>query len=255
MAGHQVEVWEKESVPGGQAYLAEIPPHKEDVRAVFDYRWEQVKALEVPVKTDVTATSDDIRRYDPDYVVVATGAEPKRLPAKLVAENGEWFQAWEVLRDPSLLDGAKRVTILGGGLVGVETAEAIADLGIGVHIVEMLDSIATGYARNNRADALEILRSAGVTWDTGVLVESFQGNTIVYTRDGQKSELNIGDALVLAIGPSPETSAAAMLQELDVPYVLVGDCNQPGDFLTALRDASLSAIAVNRALNEEEEIA
>jgi pyruvate/2-oxoglutarate dehydrogenase complex dihydrolipoamide dehydrogenase (E3) component len=137
----------------------------------------------------------------------------------------------------------------------VETAEAIADLGIDVHIVEILENIATGFARSNRADALEKLRSAGVTWDTGVLVESIQGSTIVYTCDGQKGELNIGDALVLAIGASPVTSAEAMLQELDVPYVLVGDCNQPGDFLTALRDASLSAIAVNRALNEEGEVA
>ena len=56
--------------------------------------------------------------------------------------------------------------------------------------------------------------------------------------------MDIGDCLVVATGPAPELSAVAAVEAAGVPYALAGDCNQPGDFLSCLRDAWMVALLV-----------
>ena len=49
--GHHVEVWEQAAVAGGQMPLAMAAPDKREVEPVWTYRWQQVQALGVPVRT------------------------------------------------------------------------------------------------------------------------------------------------------------------------------------------------------------
>ena len=57
-------------------------------------------------------------------------------------------------------------------------------------------------------------------------------------------EIDPGDVVIVAIGPEPNRDVLPEIEAAGVPYVLVGDCNQPGDFLTAIRDASMAALAL-----------
>ncbi len=241
--GHSVEVWERRQQPGGQLVLALVPPHKEEVRGVWSYRWQQLQNLGVPVRLGVSPTPQALREFAPDHVIVATGATPVR-PALFEQTEVPCLTAWEVLAEQGRIPPGARVTIVGGGLVGVETAEVLAGRGCHVTVLEMLPKIAASMPRNNRADLLLRLRAQGVAMITDARVDRVEGSSLQLTVEGERRTLDGGDFLVLAMGVRPERSVVPVLEDLGMSYVLVGDCNQPGDFLTAIRDAWLTAIAL-----------
>ena len=239
--GHAVEIWEARERAGGQMPLAVAAPHKDDVNAVWSYRYEQLVALGVPIRTGVAASAPAIQAYDPALVVVATGSRP-RMPAAFSAVPGA-LRAWDVLADPALVAPGAQVTIVGGGMVGAETAELLAARGCAVTIVEMLPVVAAEMPRNNRLDITLRLRALGVAFVTGARVEEIGAGALVLDVAGERRTLATGDALILATGVEPVRDVLPAVVESGVPYVLVGDANVPGDFLTVLRDAWLTALA------------
>ena len=68
--------------------------------------------------------------------------------------------------------------------------------------------------------------------------------------DQRGERIDIGAMLIIAIGPASERGGASACVEAGVPYALVGDAWQPGDFLTCLRDAGMVALSVDRRLRE-----
>ena len=245
--GHQVEVWEKTAVVGGQMPLAMAAPDKLEVAPILDYRLESLRMLGVGIETSMTATVAKIRAYAPDYAIVATGVAPRAHPfdvSKLSSGVGI-FHAWDVLRDPAVVASAQRVTIIGGGMVGAETADLLTVQGKQCTIVEMLNEIATGMARNNRLELVERLVARGTALLIHVQVELAQARTLTLrTGDGKTTELDVGDALVFATGPAPVRDVVPLLEEAGVEYELAGDCYRPGDFLSCLRDGWLAAQSV-----------
>ena len=155
------------------------------------------------------------------------------------------IQAWDVLRRPELVPEGSSVTVIGGGMVGIETAECIAKRAKHVTILEGQGVVAKEMARNNRWDVLLRLRDARARIVTDAPVVSIEGDTIL-CRSGQDIVRHpAGDAIVLAIGrASAARGLANLADEAGVPWVMAGDCNNiPGDFLTAIRDASMVAWA------------
>jgi 2,4-dienoyl-CoA reductase-like NADH-dependent reductase (Old Yellow Enzyme family)/thioredoxin reductase len=241
--GHQVEVWEREARAGGQIDLALAAPDKEDVSGVWTYRTDALDHLEVPVRTGIEPTVDRIRSYGPDLVVIATGSRPRGAPFP-VSTDIPILQAWDVLRRPELIPPESTVTVIGGGMVGIETAECIARRASRVTILEGQSVVAKEMARNNRWDVLLRLCEARAQIVTDVPVISIEGDNIL-CRSGQGVVRHpAGDRIVLAIGASPVRDISELAEEAGVPSVMVGDCNNvPGDFLTAIRDASMIAWA------------
>jgi 2,4-dienoyl-CoA reductase-like NADH-dependent reductase (Old Yellow Enzyme family)/thioredoxin reductase len=241
--GHQVEVWERNHLAGGQIDLALAAPDKEDVSGVWTYRVAALEQLKVPIRTGVEPTVDSIRAYKPDLIVIATGAASRDAPFH-IDTNVPVVQAWDVLRGPEVIREGSSVTVIGGGMVGIETAECIARRAKHVTILEGQSAVAKEMARNNRWDVLLRLRDAHAQIFTGVPVVSIEGDTIM-CRSGQDIVRHpAGDCIVLAIGPRPVREASRLADEAGVPWVMAGDCNNiPGDFLTAIRDASMIAWA------------
>jgi len=241
--GHEVEVWEREPQAGGQMDLALAAPDKEDVAAVWTYRVAALAQLEVLVRTGVEPTVERVRGFAPDLIVIATGATP-REPPFAVKTGVPMLQAWDVLRRPELIPMGSRVTVVGGGMVGIETAECIAKRAGHVAVLEAQGIVAREMARNNRWDVLLRLRDAKAQIVTGAPVVSIEGDGIS-CRNGQDIVRHpAGDVIVLAIGSRPLRDAAQLADEAGVPWVMAGDCNNiPGDFLTAIRDASMIAWA------------
>jgi 2,4-dienoyl-CoA reductase-like NADH-dependent reductase (Old Yellow Enzyme family)/thioredoxin reductase len=243
MNGREVEVWEREPRAGGQIDLALAAPDKEDVSGVWTYRMASLDQLDVPIRTGVEPTLDRIRAYAPDLIVIATGASPRDPPFP-VNTNVPLLQAWDVLRQPELIPEGANITVVGGGMVGIETAECIAKRASHVTILEGQSVVAKEMARNNRWDVLLRLREANAQIMTDVPVISIEGDSIL-CRGGQGVVRHpAGDRIVLAIGARPVRDVAKLADEAGVPWVMVGDCNNvPGDFLTAIRDASMIAWA------------
>jgi thioredoxin reductase len=241
--GHQVEVWERNGQAGGQMDLALAAPDKEDVSGVWTYRVAALEQLTVPIRTGVEPTVKRIRAFAPDLIVIATGAVPREalFPTHT---NVPMLQAWDVLRKPDLIPMGSSITVVGGGMVGIETAECIAKRASHVVILEGQSVVAKEMARNNRWDVLLRLRDAKAQIVTDAPVISIEGDAIL-CRSGQDIVRHpAGDRIVLAIGARPLRDVAQLAEEVGVPWVMAGDCNNtPGDFLTAIRDASMIAWA------------
>jgi 2,4-dienoyl-CoA reductase-like NADH-dependent reductase (Old Yellow Enzyme family)/thioredoxin reductase len=241
--GHQVEVWERKPEAGGQMDLALAAPDKDDVAGVWTYRVAALQQLAVPIRTGVEPTVERIRAFAPDLIVIATGSTPREAPFP-TRTNVPMLQAWDVLRKPDLIPMGSSVTVVGGGMVGIETAECIAKRAGQVVILEGQSIVAKEMARNNRWDVLLRLRDAKAQIVTDAPVVSIEGDAIL-CRSGQDIVRHpAGDRIVLAIGARPLRDVAELADEAGVPWVMAGDCNNtPGDFLTAIRDASMIAWA------------
>jgi dimethylglycine catabolism A len=246
--GHSVEIWEKANKTGGQLPLALAAPDKTDVAGIWSYRWQQIESLGVPVRTSVDATAQSIREFKPDLVIIATGARPRPVPFA-VNSKVPVRQAWDVLLDQELVPRSARVTIIGGGMVGIETADTLIHYrGIHATVIEGTPVIAKEMARNNRYDVLDRLKKSGARIITDAPVESIDGDSVWVKRDGKREAIAAGDMVVVAIGPLPNRDIVPEVERAGAPYALAGDCNQIGDFLAAVRDGWMIATAIDLRL-------
>jgi 2,4-dienoyl-CoA reductase-like NADH-dependent reductase (Old Yellow Enzyme family)/thioredoxin reductase len=256
--GHRVEVWEKASRAGGQIPLAIAAPDKREVEPVWSYRVQELDTLGVPVKCSVSVTPRAVREYAPDFVIVATGARPRPCPFDVTRlDKGIGVvHAWDILAAPGRVPAGASVTIIGGGMVGLETADLLSVRGVHCTIVETLRNVAETMARNNRMELIERLAARGTRILTEARVVGAAGTQLeLEGADSAATTLDIGDFLVIAIGPAPDQEAARACEEAGVPYALVGDANKPGDFLTCLRDAWMVALSVDHRFRNEHELA
>lgn len=246
--GHHVEVWEKAAQPGGQMPLAMAAPDKVEVEPILGYRLAMLRELKVAIRTSMQVTVDAIRAYAPDFAIVATGVAPRAhaFDVRSLAGNVRVMHAWDVLRASLLLASAKRVTIIGGGMVGAEAADLLSVQGKQCVIVEMLGTIAAGMARNNRLELVERLAARGTQMLTRVKVERAAATTLTLRADdGTTQDIDVGDALIFATGPAPVRDVVPLLEAASIEYELAGDCYRPGDFLSSLRDGWLAALSVD----------
>jgi 2,4-dienoyl-CoA reductase-like NADH-dependent reductase (Old Yellow Enzyme family)/NADPH-dependent 2,4-dienoyl-CoA reductase/sulfur reductase-like enzyme len=241
--GHTVAVWEQAGRLGGQIDLALAAPDKAEVAGVWDYRVAALARLGVAPRTGVTVDAAAIRAFAPDLVIVATGALPRTI-ALPPALDRPVHQSWDVLRDPALVPRGRHATIIGGGMVGIETADVLILRGCRVTVIEATDTVAREMARNNRFDVLQRVRDGGGEIITGALVADYADGALVLDQKGARRSVPCGDAVVLAVGPVPNRAVVPIVEAAGVPYVLVGDCNVPGDFMSGIADASLVALAL-----------
>jgi NADPH-dependent 2,4-dienoyl-CoA reductase/sulfur reductase-like enzyme len=246
--GHDVEIWEKAAKVGGQMPLALAAPDKADVAGVWTYRWEQIETLKVRVRTGVHASAESIRHFRPDLVVIATGAKPRPLPFP-VKTHVPVRHAWDVLIEQESVPRGARVTIIGGGMVGIETADTLIHYrGVKATVIERLPVIAKEMARNNRYDVLDRLKKGGARVLANAPVESVEDDKIWAMVGGVRTPIDAGDLIIAAIGPLPNRDIVPEVERSGASYVLAGDCNEIGDFMTAVRDGWMLALAVDMRL-------
>ncbi len=254
--GHEVEIWEKHSKAGGQIYLATSAPGKKEVAGAWSYPFDEITTLKVPVRTNTLATAENIGEFNPDIIVLATGAEPKAPPFDVskVGKETTVIKAWDVLLDPECIPDGALVTIVGGGTVGLETADALVLRKCRINLIEPLAGLAEGMSKSNRMEVIDRLRAAKVNMlvKTEVLAAE-EGLLILRAPDGSEQSLLIGDFLVIAVGSQPNLGMVELLETMGIPYIAVGDCYQTGDFMTCLRDARMVGASIdNHAIHPVE---
>lgn len=245
--GHVVEVWESANRPGGQIHLAVAAPDKEEVWPVWTYRWEMIQRLGVPVHLNVQTTLERIETFKPDFIVVATGSKPASAPINTdaLASDIQIMHAWNALAEIGRFKKQDTVTIVGGGMVGAEVADSLRLIGCKINLLEVQPTIANGMARNNRFELVERLQADGVRIMTNCRIHHFKDRHCEMTlADGTQEKMAIGDYLVFATGPKPNLDVMDVVIQSGIEHARVGDCNTPGDFLTAVRDAGLVAMGV-----------
>jgi 2,4-dienoyl-CoA reductase (NADPH2) len=140
----------------------------------------------------------------------------------------------------------KRVTIVGGGLVGAELAEFLADRGRKVTVLEEEAVVATEMAHPRRWRVLHDLREAGVRLETNARVIEIGATHVRFTRDGEGEagapEDVAADSVILARGLAANPGPAEALRSLGAAVIVIGDANGVGYIEGAIHDGFHAAI-------------
>lgn len=237
LRGHRVTLYEQGEKLGGQVSLAIVPPHKEELNNILDYLSNQMKALKIPVKLGVKVDSGLIQKTKPDVIVMATGSKPawpsfeNSRPKKLLTSH-------EILRKK--LPKGESFLIIGGGSVGCELAEYLAEKGKKVSIVEILGEIASDAESNVRKLLTQRLGEKRVAIYTRSKVQKVEGDrATVVNEKGEVSELQ-ADVVVAAVGAVPTQTSFKGIEKMRPALEIhpIGDCRQPGKILQAIHDGN-----------------
>ena len=233
--GHRVIVLEKENKAGGQINLACRPPYKQEVSKWIIYLLNECARYGVEIRYQSEATSSVIEQFNPQIVILATGAKPIVLP---VEGSESLIQANDVLGGSINILGGN-VAIIGGGMVGMETAEYILHHARGnarVTLIEMMDAIGQGMVPNNLVPTLKRFKEEGVQMITGAKVKSIlEGTITVETKQGEVSYPGFTH-VVCAAGSKPWNPLYEDVKDQFETYV-IGDANGVAQALEAVRAA------------------
>ncbi|MGQ9497439.1 MAG: oxidoreductase [Desulfotomaculales bacterium] len=235
LRGHRVILYEAGEALGGQLRLAGKPPHKEDMQDLESFLTTQVAKLGVVVELGRGADAGTVKAVKPNVIVVATGAIPA-MPAIPGIEMNHVVPAWDVLDDKVAV--GQKVLIIGGGLVGCETAEFLADRGKDVTVVEMMPDVATDVGPLTRAPLLERLDRKKVRLLTGARVQTIEADGVLVEREGRVEKLGDIDNVVIAVGATPNLEFVRSLGETGgTAFYTVGDCAKPRRIIDAIHEA------------------
>jgi pyruvate/2-oxoglutarate dehydrogenase complex dihydrolipoamide dehydrogenase (E3) component len=239
--GHHVLLMEKESKLGGQLLMASVPPLKQELTQVVQHLVSRAMKAGVRLRLNSEATLDEVREMKPDVVILATGGVPV-IPEEIPGSNGKnVVTAWDVLTGQVL--AGTNILVLGGGIVGCETADFLAhpvdDLKPGgnrVTIIEMLDNIALDERSSFRSLLVQRLRSKGVEIITGAKVVEILPDGVKYLQAGMEKEIRGMDTIVLAMGTTPNHALAEELRKVTRVFYVIGDVKEPRRALEAIEE-------------------
>lgn len=232
--GHQPVVYEKGSRLGGNLIPGGAPDFKEDDIALADWYTNELNRLGVHVHLNTELNEEEIKTMDYDTVILATGSKPKVFS---LGDDSHTYTAEQVLLKQK--DAGKKTVVVGGGLVGCETALWLAQNGIHVTIVEALDKVmaVNGPLCAANKEMLEaLLPFNGVEIITGAKVTEFaNGEVKLDTKDGSKTIMS--DSVILSVGYKEENTLYNNLQ-FDIPDLyLLGDAKKVSNIMYAIWDA------------------
>jgi 2-enoate reductase len=240
--GHEVALWERGNTQGGNLIPASVPDFKYEYRDLMNYFSRQVKKLGVTVRLGQEATPQLVDEMKPDVVFIVTGTR-QAIPEIPGVEKGKVITAVDLLLGKGEAGGS--VVVVGGGLIGCETALYLAQQGRKVTIVEILEGVARDMQWINRVHLLKLLSDAGVNILTGTeVVEITDDGVAVSDKSGKRSVLT-ADSVVLATGMEPEKGLRPESLKEKVPEVYaLGDCVEPGKVIDAVWGAFHTACLI-----------
>lgn len=234
--GHHVDLYEKEGRIGGQINIAGVPPRKDEILRSIEYYEKILPTLDVTLHLNSVCTKEIMN--EADAVICAVGAHDIMLPVP-GAESANVISSWDVLAKKADVKG--HCVIIGGGLVGTETAEYVLSLGCQVSIVEMLDKIAGGESPTILPHIMEDFARHDVKQYVNTKVDCIKndGTTVIATNTEDNSEVVINcDRVIMAVGSVKNTLD---VEGVAAPIVYVGDCS--GERTASIAEAIRSGYA------------
>jgi 2,4-dienoyl-CoA reductase-like NADH-dependent reductase (Old Yellow Enzyme family)/thioredoxin reductase len=232
LRGHKVVLFDDGDELGGQLLLTIKPPYKDTIETFRQYLVGQVTKSGVELRLRQRFTPEMLNELKPDVVVVATGVKPfmPQIPG---------IQSQKVIQASAVLTGAEvgeRVAVIGGELVGCETALYLIERGKKVTIMRRGPELATKVYQFIREPLLGRLQFKGATMLTGVEYEEItEAGVVIKTGTGERKVVE-ADTVVLAAGAVPDTELLAALQDKVGRVFTVGDCVEPRGIRQAVEE-------------------
>ena len=233
LRGHDVTLFEKTTSLGGQLNIACVPPRKEEMRRAAQDLIHAVCNAGVHLCMGQTRTAEQLKDAGFEAVINAVGAHSAapRIPG---IDSVNVADAWRVLAGEQQVYGT--VAVIGGGMVGCETAEYLAARGCKVSVIEMMDKIAAGESVTILPTLLENYKTYGVEQYPSHKVKEFRMDAVVCeNKDGAEVTIPC-DYIVLAMGARSNEFDAAALEAANIPVYSIGDAaGKAADISNAIR--------------------
>lgn len=233
LRGHRPELFEAAGQLGGNLRPASAPDFKEDERRLIQWYRRQLEQLAVPVHLNTPLTPETLPQ-DFDVYLVATGSTPRKLD---LGAGIPVVTAAEVLEGSCTAQGP--YVIVGGGLVGCETALMLARRGEQVSIVEGLPRLLgqNGPLCHANAQMLQdLIVFHKIPVYTGSAAAGVDETGLFVTTDGARRHIPAG-TVVLSIGYRPESGLYDALLAQGKEAYRLGDARQVSNIMYAVWDA------------------
>lgn len=228
--GHTVTLLEKEQKIGGKLDIVSAPDYKAHYKNYLRYLERELADSEIDVRLGITATLEVVDKYNPEVVIVAAGASPI-VPQ---VEGAEYIlTADEVLKHPEKVTGT--VIIVGGGLVGCETAHVLSSRGCTVHIIEMQDDVLKDTSYVTRHSQLDVLHATGANIHVNTKLVKVMDHVVCVSSHGEELEMMV-DHVVSAVGYRCVSKLAEELQDLIEEVYEIGDYKQTRKIADAVHE-------------------
>jgi 2,4-dienoyl-CoA reductase-like NADH-dependent reductase (Old Yellow Enzyme family)/NADPH-dependent 2,4-dienoyl-CoA reductase/sulfur reductase-like enzyme len=237
--GHKVTLFEREKKTGGNVRYAAMAPHKEVYARFINTLTAKCRKKGVQIKTGTEVTEAMIEQGKPEAVILAIGAGKSTCPAEGITSSVV-CDAWQIM------DGEvapkDHVVVIGGGLVGMETADILREKGVkDITLVEMLGASpvlaisAHGYMLHRR------LRADGVKMIFDTTVKKIEEGSVMVTTGGQDRKIEPVNQVIIAVGVTPRTELKDMLAKKGIQHFIIGDANAPRRIIEATTDGAKAA--------------
>lgn len=237
--GHNPIVCEASSELGGQFLLAGMAPRKEEMADAARWMGRAAQKAGIEIRLNTMVTAQDIDVIAPDEVILAIGAKPIQLQIP-GAERPQVTDSHTVLAGKADIRGD--VAIIGGGLVGLEVAEYLADRGQKITVVEMLDEVGKDLGALRKISVMELIEADGIKVLTNAKCVEIKEDTVVIETNKGTEEVP-ADSVVVAIGARARSVEVIQnkCEHENIPCHIIGDAVRARRVLNATAEAAAVA--------------
>ncbi len=256
LRGHQVTLYEKSSKTGGQLNLAAVPPMKQELTKWVRYLNTQVEKADAEIKLNVEVTAELVEEIKPDVAIVAVGSEAF-VPDFPGIKNEKVVTAHDILSgrvaiplENTLLTGKPgmpeaNIFVLGGGMVGCETADFLATRGdnpivgrVAVTIVTSKKEVGLDMVPEIRTLLMQRLWEKGVTISNSSIVKEILDDGVLIEKDGKEEAIHGADMIILARGVQSVDKLSQKIKDKVAEVHVIGDAREPREALEAIADGN-----------------
>ena len=238
--GHDVVLFEKEEKLGGQLFYADYVWFKKDMKRYREYLIHQVDKAKIDVRLGIQATPKIVAMEYPDTVIVAVGADPLIPPIPGV-DHDNVITAVDMYGHEELV--GDKVVIIGGGMVGCETALHLTSKGKTVELVEMGEMLAPDGIFTERIHTLDYMdKDEHLSYYVETTCVAIQDNGVV-VKDAQGNQRTLqADTVVLAVGMESRNEERDQYKNIAFDVINIGDCVKPRNVHDAVAEGFNAAL-------------
>jgi 2,4-dienoyl-CoA reductase (NADPH2) len=268
--GHDVTLYEKSRLLGGQVNLAKAPPGKQELQRIISSMEGRMAKWGVKLQLETPVTKELVEQVKPDVLVIASGARPIAVDVP-GSDKPHVVNAWDVLMD-RVPDIGRDVVIVGGSATGCETAHFISSLNApdantftflmyhnaedparamqllhssnrNITIIEMVGRLASNVGKTARWSLMKSLRLEGVNLRPNTILQEIQDDRVI-VKTGDKIEEIHADTVIMAVGAIPENSLTEEITGNGLKVITIGDAAKPRRITDAVLEGFQEALKV-----------